>query len=640
MKRFTIFASLVIASLMSGAAAHAALSGGPADGLSKLKKNEAKPYRPFSVVRAERVEADRARMAEAAAAKSESRRFSLPDAATLRLAAEQAKRERLDSIVCDMNSTGEKISLQTFEYDEKNRPKLRVNYLPDYNGGWTPVEYYGYEWDEEDYCLSQWGYSDVYNSGQRYDYTYNDRNLGDTQVIYNYVDGEWIPMSRGEYWYDEAGNLDEEKTYNYVDGQWVPYAWTKVTFDAEGRQTSYESQSWNGTAWVYLGDRMEYAYDDAGHQTLWSFYRWQYDSQSWLNYYRIEQDFNDDGMITRQENMFWNPDLQTWGGAYDWGMGVCVNWKTLFEYDEQGRRTWERSYNAYTADNYVPSATNYTTYKELDGGVSEECRVTTLYDGNGENPWEEGRLVKRYDADGNLIYDFEAKFENGQWVNKYTDEYAFDGSGNEILSCSYMFDANNERYNDLRMEMAYDGNNNLIASDNYMGTGSGEDDWEPMTRFTYAYEQDTVRVEKLAYIWDGAAFVPNWGDGAVYDYDVPVDALVMWIGVDTYHKLLENRSYIAAGNEWDYQSFKYYYTDLVPTSVSHAAAAADGLRLKSAVVSDRLEIQTDTDVDIAVYDMQGTCRMKTRGTGIDVSRLPSGIYVVRFGTASAKFVKR
>lgn len=638
MKRFTFFASLMAASLMCVSAAEAAVPDGQAALLSKLKKQDNKPYASYSVTRAYRLDSIRSRMAAEAKAPA-AHSFDIADPATLHKVAAQEKTERLDSIVCKTMSTGEPYSLQTFEYDEKNQPVSRVNYLPDGYGGWMPVEYYGYTWDDEGYCLSQWAYSDYYNSGQRYDYTYNDRNLGDTQVIYNYVDGEWVPVAKGEYWYDEAGNLDEEKTYNYVDGQWVPYAWTTVSFDAAGNQLSYESLSWNGSAWVHLEDRMEYAYDEDGHQLLWSFNRWQEDTQSWLNYYRIEQDFNDDGVITRQENKYWNVDLQSWDGAYDWGYGLCYNTKTLFEYDEQVRKTAEKSYTAYTAGNYVFAGTNEITYTPLDNGVTESYQVTKLYDYNGENPYEEGHLKKRYDAAGHVIYAYEEKYEGSQWVSKYEEEHFYDEAGNELTSFHYMFD-DNVRRNDIRLENLYDENNNIIDNYNYNGTGSGEDDWEPYTRFTYAYEQDTVRVEKLAYFWDGAAFKPSWGDGVVYDYDVPVENLVMWIGTNTYHKILENRTYTGLGDDWDYQSFKYYYTELVPTGIGRAAAAADGKVLKTAVVSDRLETASDAAVDIAVYNMQGACLLKTHGTSADVSSLPSGLYVARLGSASAKFIKR
>ena len=342
--------------------------------LGRLKNTVQKPYSSQTCGRSATASAVEARQSAALADAKPAGGIRLLDAQELRRMAARAaegKTERLDSVVCAQNSTGEKISLQTFEYDADGLPMLRVNSLADGQGGWTPVEYYGYEWDDDGYCLSQWGKSDVYNSGQRFDYTYNDRKLGDTQTIYNYMDGEWVPFQKGEYWYDERGNLDEEKVYVWADGQWTPASWITVSFDEAGRQTSYYERSWNGTEWVIVGDKMEYAYDEDGHQTLWAFWAWQEDTQSWLNWYRIEQDFNDQGLITRQESLYWNKTRQNWDGAEDYGYGLCYNTKTLFEYDELWRNTLEDAFVAYNPGEYVNGGQNITTWTALDDGGSQ-----------------------------------------------------------------------------------------------------------------------------------------------------------------------------------------------------------------------------------------------------------------------------
>lgn len=562
----------------------------------------------------------------------------------LRTMAENAKKERLDSVVCTQNSTGEKVSLQTFTYDEVGRPELRVNSLLDSNGEWMPVEYYGYTWDEDDYCLSQWGKSDFYNSGQRIDYTYNDRKLGDTQTIYNYVDGQWQPSEKGEYWYDERGNLNEEKTYFYVDGQLWPSSWTQVTFDEAGRQTSYYSRVWNGSEWVSNGDKVEYAYDKDGHQTLWSFSSWQEDTKTWLNWYRIEQDFNDKGLITRQESLYWNKSSQSWDGCEDYGYGLCYNLKTVFEYDAQGRETREDAYTAYTPGKYTIGGSNVYTWTELEDGGTQLYRVSMLYDGDGENPWEEGRVTETYNKNGKLVSKVEVKNQLGKWLYQYAEEYTYTAAGDMETSCTYAYENGDpdKRRADVREQLVYDGNHNIIDSYYSQGQGTSDDDWMNVSRFTYAYEQDTVRVEKMSYAWNGSEYTPNWGEGVSFDYSVPVDELMQWIGASLYHKTTETRSYTGQGSEWGWQAFKYYYTDLTGgTGIHNAVSSTGDIRLKSAFVTDRVELVSDNEVgSVRIYNTQGILVLKAAGSSISVASLPKGMYIVNADGFKARFLKK
>lgn len=647
MKKFTTVACMCLASLVSAGSTVMKTDGFQGSGvLNRLTNRVQTPFTLSPAARhGDNISKLRERMAVSGRNTSDVRAgVRMLAQEELRAVAEKAKKERLDSVVCIQNSTGEKISLQTFTYDEAGRPELRVNSLLDDNGEWMPVEYYGYTWDEDDYCLSQWGKSDLYNSGQRIDYTYNDRKLGDTQTIYNYVDGQWQPSEKGEYWYDEHGNLNEEKTYFYVDGQWLPSAWVQVAFDDAGRQTSYYSRVWNGSEWVSNGDKVEYAYDKEGHQTLWSFSCWQEDTKTWLNWYRIEQDFNDKGLITRQESRFWNKSLQNWDGCEDYGYGLCYNLKTVFAYDDLGRNTREDSYTSYTAGMYTIGGSNVYTYTDLENGGTQSYRVSLLYDDNGENPWEEGRLTQQYNKDGKIINAIEAKYSLGRWVYQYSDEYTYDDDGYVVLSCSYRYeDGELEKCRaDIKEQLVYDENHNIVDSYYAQGQGTGDDDWLNVSRFTYAYEQDTVRVERMAYMWNGSDYMPNWGDAVSFDYSVPVDELMQWIGASLYHKTTETRSYTGQGSEWDWQAFKYYYTDLTGgTGIHNTVSGTGGIRLKSAFVTDRVELVSDNEVGIVrIYNTQGMLVFKAAGSSISVASLPKGMYIVNADGFKARFLKK
>lgn len=554
----------------------------------------------------------------------------------------QQKKQKLDSVACTTHSTGEKVSLQTFSYYDNNLPKERINYL--WNSEtkqYEEVEKYGYTWDEDGYCLVQYGYSDAYNSGQKFEYTYNDRKLGISQVISNYVDGTWIPYEKGEYEYDERGNIIEEHTYMYENGAWVNAIWNKASFDEAGRQTSFESHYWTGTEWDYSQDRMEYAYDNNGKQTLWAFYKYDQNTKNWFNYYRIEQTFNDKSLITKQETKFWNEDTQAWDGVYDWGMGLCYNFYTDFTYDELDRMTLERAMNSYEIGKYIKTCDGVSAYTPTEDGGYEMVRQTLMYEPDGETTYLEGLLTKRFDKNGNLTFATEKKLQGDIMPTLYDENYTYDNDGYMLTSKAYRYDsdATNKRYADIAETIVYDENHNIIDSYYDMGQGTGEEDWLKTTRFTYKYEQDTVRTEKMGYRWEGSEYVPNFGDGIVFDFTVPVEDLALWIGNRPYHKINETLSYTGVGNSWDWQSFKYFYSDIKTSGISDNLAT-EGISISPRVVADRLSITADGDVNVKIFSANGALAATATEKEIDLGNLPRGMYIVDVNGYKAKIIKK
>ena len=620
-----VFLSMVAVSVTAAASPLARISG-----MQPL------PTQMVSSPHDKNVEGVRHRMNEAGKA---SERVSLPDVGALRrLAAD--KTHKLDSVVCTVNSTGEKVSLQTFRYDEDGLPIERVNSLwdPDQKS-WYPVEVYGFIWDDDEYCQSQWVVSEEYGYGQRFDYTYNDRKLGDSQVISNYIDGEWVPDTKGEYLYDEYGNIVDEHIYSYDGSDWLPVSHTVVSFDASGRQLSYENSMWNGSEYEPFGDRMEYAYNEKGQQTLWSFNMWEPETGSWLNWYRIEQEFNDAGLIMVQENKYWNKSLQSWAGVEDYGLGDCFNTRTDYEYDDLGRETREIARRALTTDGYKDACEMMFDYTATDDGGTQMYRETFMFDEEGGNRTLTGKLTKHFDKDGRLTFVNEKQIVDGLfWCDFYDEYYSYDERGNMLGSTYYIYDRDekNTRYADIAEEYLYDDFNNIV--DSYYYYGAGEDEWVPTTRFTYAFERDTIRVEKLAYMWNGEYYSPNWGDGVVYDFATPWSEVLMWPtdNVEEY-KIDETRSYIAYGDDWDYQSFRYHYSELSPSSVDTVVESPALLR--STIVKDVVEVIASQETHLDIYGINGQLILSSNAKTVDVSHLAPGIYIAVVNGKCVKIVK-
>ncbi len=94
-----------------------------------------------------------------------------------KLPTETAGKLKLDSIVIT-NVDGSNSTKMVFEYNGKGKETSRHNYTWDTSTStWgTPVEEYGWTWREDGFIISEWVKG--YGQGTRYDYEYNEQNLG------------------------------------------------------------------------------------------------------------------------------------------------------------------------------------------------------------------------------------------------------------------------------------------------------------------------------------------------------------------------------------------------------------------------------------------------------------------------------
>ena len=118
-----------------------------------------------------------------------------------------------------------------------------------------------------------------------------------------------------------------------------------------------------------------------------------------------------------------------------------------------------------------------------------------------------GELTKEFDANGQITYAFDRQDnpDVGAWVNCYEEKYEYNEAGNLKGSRYWIYEytVENKKLAEVSEEYIYDNNQNIVDSYYQTGQGTSEDDWVNVSRFTYKFEQDTVRVEKLAYRWDG-----------------------------------------------------------------------------------------------------------------------------------------
>lgn len=227
---------------------------------------------------------------QAMAAEKPAGRFDFGDEAPARARIEaQNKTKQLENIVTTEN--GVEVARQRFEYFSNGLSHLRINEFRE-GDGWNAVEEYGYEWDEDGYCTSQWGCTYDGMSGMKNEFTYNDRKLGIEKLVSYYNNYEWVPSEKGEYEYDEYGNITQEELsmYDPDKGMWMSITLNKATWDAFGHQTSFATFSWDGNDWVPTDDRQTCDYDTSGRVTRYGFELWN--NGEWTYYYRIRQNFD------------------------------------------------------------------------------------------------------------------------------------------------------------------------------------------------------------------------------------------------------------------------------------------------------------------------------------------------------------
>ena len=585
----------------------------------------------------------------------------LLDEQRLHLMAEESQKERLDKVECTQSPTGQPYSLQEFTFEEHGWPVSRVNSLWDASTEkYAPVETYGFAWNDKGYCSSQWQTSELYGAGERRDYKYNDKNLGIEQVIYTYNPDEeqkWTPSSKGEYVYDDRGNIVEETLYQYDANEetWKYSTKNKAAWDEHGFQTLFEPYYWNGSEWVGKDERQEYSWVDKDHMTQCKSYTWQ--NGQWVYYVNLEQDFDKKLNLLRREKRFYNAEADNWNGCCTWNGSYYENEKSLSTYDDRGRVLTERSYGmpSVSGEWVLGAWANHKWTDQSDDGYHDDY---VGYLGDETDYTESYAGIERFDAEGRQTYVLDKMYDYTQkkLLNDYERATTYNANGDVLTELTYSFDKDesNTRKGELSVENTYDGNNNIVETVNKnggsgsipMGVPSSDNvaddgiDWQNSTKFEYFYENDTVRVKKLRSRWQNGQWVQNQGEVVSYDYEVLVENLLAWPGLNASHKILQTQSLIPGSTD-DWYVYDYFYSDAIISGIeSSGNIQGVNVRVWPTVVSEGFNIEAPTEVLVKVYSMNGTCVLSSTSKWISATGLLPGMYVVDVNGTKTKIVKK
>ena len=567
---------------------------------------------------------------------------------------------RLDSVV-GYNADGSKATLQAFKYNTQGLTIGQENsyYNPE-TGQWDLAEEYGYEWTDDGLILDEWG--KAYGMGTRHTYVYNDRGWGIEQIIYDLdLNGEWKYLEKGEYEYDDNANITAERTYTWDGAQWQPLTKATSRYDEKNRQTYIEGYSWDGSQWVG-SIRKIYEWCDkpdpapvdpekTDRNTVDMSYVWQ--NNQWEPCVAYIQEFDTpDGYITMQKICWWNG--RNWGGengstsvslwTYDEHNAItshdgylCVNdsaeWVKSFEseytwtYDDEGNRE-----GAF--DTYYMSYDNNNNYDIIGKSLLE--RYEEAYNPQGQVMWRKiwnvnvmtnelepvEEIKRRYNEFGEISYEANWTWENGERKPGVEINYTFDADGNVI-------DQVNRNGGNSGIPLG-------APATRGMDIEPGDlEGWVNSTHFTYAYENGT-RYEKLGYRWKDEQWTTSEGQTVDYDFDHPMESVITPVGWTDPYKIDALHNLFGDGNNgWLESKMLYYWTEHVATGVSEVTAGDVEVRY----AGDIITIAATGDVDVKVYNAGGACVKTSSEKTVDMGGQPSGVYIVKVNGYTTKIVK-
>ena len=560
------------------------------------------------------------------------------------------QKKTLDKVECTYSSTGEPYSLQEFKFDSHGWPVKRVNSLYDaVTEQYVPAEEYVFEWNEDGLCTSQWQTSAMYNAGLRHDYEYDFSGTG-----------KWVAVQKSEYEYDDRGNITKETIYltGSQEGQWTPYSTADATWYDDGQMKSYAYYLWDGSQWQGVDERYEYAWAAKDKMTRCKSYTWQ--NGEWVWYVDLVQEFDKNLKQTLREKRFYNAELDNWNGCCTWNGSSYTNERTVNTYDDLGHLLTSDVYGMYDAQTgeWELGAWERDTWTQTDDGgwrndyagylgnlddYTDSYAGTELYDKNG---WQTYGLDKMY----NYMY--------GKLFNDQEIIYTYNENGDVLTEKSYNFDSDeaNTRQGNLWVENEYDELYNITGTVNRMpgftntplgspSTRAGEDgsddgiNWQYTTKFEYFYEQDTVRVKKLGYRWQNENWEMNQGETTTYDFDTPIEDIIAWPGLNTYHTIAQTSS-LDYYNSGDWLVYNYSYSDFTSGISKPAAVGEEGIRVWPTLVDDGFNVEAPEGTAVRVYSMSGACVTETRPGYVGMSGMPKGVYIVTAGGVKTKIVKK
>jgi hypothetical protein len=358
-------------------------------------------------------------------------------------------------------------------------------------------------------------------------------------------------------------------------------------------------QARDGNQWEIFG-RITNSYDSKNNKTETIFQGWE--GNQWENAMRYLYKYDEHSNMTEKRFQFWEgywftEEMITY--AYDsqnriiekvfysdWGDELDLEDKIIYEYDSQNNIIKER--HLYEID---------------------------------EDEWEE--FV-------NIIFTYDAQNKLTEAVYQVIEDDVFDFI---ILSVTYDEQNNttthqytardwwdeNEWDDVVRIIFTYDAQNNLISE---LWQEFDEEKWEDFEQYTYSYDENNNA--KDGYLWQSykKGFIWDWEDGRAE--------------LTVYYNNMQSKI-----STFQFDKFTATYTKQ-EVGIKENHLLKNSVILYPNPVSNILYIETNKAIapEVKIYSIQGVLSVSIKGNQIDVSSLPSGIYIAEVDGVSKKIVKQ
>lgn len=522
-----------------------------------------------------------------------------------------------------------------------------------------------------------------------------------SHYTYRYSNGTWKGCDsdgcgKKEWVYDTMGNqiLWTQSYWNRNVRDWWIYQIKENLYDWSGNMvlesSKYRDQSYD---LYWYGGKNEFSYDGVGNQTGHVSYGWSGgDPYDWRPNYKEERSFDGNGNITKYVIYSWQggwTGRTNWYGSTGWAM-------VEFKYDSDARKRsvllykWDSVLNDWILD--IEEESVLDAYGRLisemgiqftDYAMINPARKEYAYNESGEKiseittswidwvgSWRD--RVKNeytYDSLGRKVQDIASNWD-GQtqsWLKSRKNEFAYDPAGNQVL---YIISNWNSDLNEWmgygyegKQEWAFDSSGNEVLYVVY-DWDTGKKDWVGSLKTEHEYDKSGKMILLARYGWDNKA--GEWkGDG--------INGKKEW-GYNSNGQLISETEYLWNTEDTDWQEkiklTVIYNSDGDPAEYRQSWWNPDlgkwekvlryffhyksGVTGKPEIIANNIQLYPNPTegqitisglslpTDIMLYSIQGQLLKTYTGVtgGIDISDLPTGVYLLKLTWGNNAIVKK
>jgi hypothetical protein len=320
----------------------------------------------------------------------------------------------------------------------------------------------------------------------------------------------------------------------------------------------------------------------------------------------------------------------------------------------------------------------WVAYYKIEHTYENDKNILYIKYDRIDNEWfltEKGE--SEYDIYGNKIYYVESLWTGDGWAISFQDknEYTYDDYGNITLHIHHSSDwMTGELILISKNVYEYDDYGNTTMSESY-GWDEYLNDWtgwskyvyffnsagylewmvnynydEPnkfwVVSYKYEYEYDINGNSTLSnyFLWEIGNWVHYQKSEYIFDLTYSTSELVHPMYYYYENMLLETIDSYWDGTEWSATIATYYWsTKEIEEGISEHASHGVYITTYPNPVSNVLNVSIEnSDIlpDVKIYSIQGALLISKKDNRIDVSSLPSGIYVAVINGQGRKFVKQ